>query len=74
MGSSKTKQVEFEKCYEQVIRYIRRHWFKNPASWMSGYVGPAAGDWFDRGGLLLPIYIPPVSNDWIQRLGEQHPH
>jgi hypothetical protein len=42
--------------------------------WMGGYVGPAAGDWFDRGGLLLPNYVPPVRNDWIQRLGEQHPH
>jgi len=36
-------------------------------------VGPAAGDWFDRGGFLLPNYMPPARNDWIQRLGEQHP-
>ncbi len=34
------KQAEFEKVYEQIIRYIRRHWRKNPATWMSGYVGP----------------------------------
>jgi hypothetical protein len=73
-GVFQNKQAEFEKCYEQIIRYIRRHWRKNPATWMGGYVGPAAGDWFDRGGLLLPNYIPPVRNDWIQRLGEQHPH
>jgi hypothetical protein len=53
--------------------YIRRHWRKSPATWMGGYVAPAAGDLFDRGGFLLPSYIPPVRSDWIQRLGEQDP-
>ncbi len=73
-GVFQNKQPEFEKSYEQIIRYIRRHWRKNPVKWMGGYVGPAAGDWFDQGGLLLPNYIPPIRSDWIQRLGEQHPH
>jgi hypothetical protein len=73
-GVFQNKQAEFEKCYEQIIRYIRRHWRKNPATWMGGYVGPAASDWFDRGGFLLPNNIPRARNDWIQRLGEQHPH
>jgi hypothetical protein len=68
------KQAEFEKCYERIVRYIRRHWRKNPATWMGGYVGPAASDWFERDGLLLPNYMPPVHTDWIQRLGQQHPH
>ena len=72
-GVFRNKQPEFEKCYEQIIRYIRGHWRKNPATWMGGYVGPAAGDWFDGGGLLLPSYVPPVCNDWIQRLDDQHP-
>jgi len=67
------KQREFEKLYERVVRYIRRHWRKNPASWMEGYVGPAASDWFDQGGFLLPNYIPPVRKEWIERLAEQHP-
>jgi hypothetical protein len=73
-GVFQNKQPEFEKYYEQIIRYIRRHWRKNPTSWMGGYVGPAASNWFDQSGLLLPNYIPPVRNDWIQRLAEQHPH
>jgi|SRR5580700_2522358 hypothetical protein len=68
------KLAEFEKCYERIVRYIRRHWRKNPALWMGGYVGPAASDWFEGGGLLLPNYRPPLRSDWIQRLGEQHPH
>ena len=72
-GVFENKQAELEKCYEQIIRYIRRRWRKNPAAWMGGYVGPAASDWFERGGLLLPNYIPPVRSDWIQRLGVLHP-
>ena len=72
-GVFQNKQKEFEKCYERVIRYIRRHWRNNPTSWMGSYVGPAASDWFERGGLLLPNYIPPVRSDWIERLAEQHP-
>src|SRR6516165_5484524 len=72
-GVFENKQPEFEKCYERIIRYIRRHWRKNPAAWMLGYLGPAASEWFDGGGLLLPCYIPPVRSDWIERLGEQHP-
>ena len=67
------KQPGFEKCYDQIIRYIRRHWRRNPAAWMGGYVGPAASEWYERGGLLLPNYIPPVRRDWIERLAEQHP-
>jgi hypothetical protein len=73
-GVFQNKQPEFEKCYEQIIRYIRRNWRKNPVEWMGGYIGPAASDWFNQGGLLLPCYIPPVRSDWIQRLAEQHPH
>lgn len=73
-GVFQDKQGEFERCYDRIIRYIRRHWRKNPVPWMGGYVGPAASDWFDGGGLLLPNYIPPVRSDWIQRLGDQHPH
>jgi hypothetical protein len=71
-GVFENKQPAFEKCYERIIRYIRRQWRKNPAAWMGGYVGPAASDWFEKGGLLLPNYIPPVRSDWIQRLGQQH--
>lgn len=71
-GVFQGKEPEFEKWYERIIRYVRRHWAKNPVSWMGGYIGPAANEWFDRGGLLLPNYVPPVRSDWIQRLGTQH--
>jgi hypothetical protein len=73
-GVFENKRAELEKCYERIVRYIRRQWRKNPAVWMGGYVGPAASEWFEGGGLLLPNYIPPVRSDWIQRLDEQHSH
>ncbi len=72
-GVFENKDPEFAKWYERIARFIRRHWHKNPASWMSGYIGPAANQWFESGGLLLPNYVPPVRNDWIERLGQQHP-
>jgi hypothetical protein len=34
------KQPQFEKSYDQVIRYIRRRWRRNPAAWMGGYLFP----------------------------------
>src|SRR5512133_4216840 len=67
------KPQELEKSYERLVRFIRRHWRKNPATWMGGYLGKAASEWFDGGGLLLPNYLPPVRSDWVKRLGEQHP-
>jgi hypothetical protein len=66
------KEPEFEKWYERVARYVRRHWRKNPVSWMGGYIGLAASEWFEQGGVLLPNYVPPVRSDWIQRLSKQH--
>jgi hypothetical protein len=72
-GVFENKQRDFEKCYERIARYVKRRWRRNPAEWMGGHIGPAAGDCFDGGGLLLPNYIPPISSDWIQRLTEQHP-
>lgn len=40
---------------------------------MSGYVGPAAYQWYERGGLLLPTYQPPLNEEWRDRINEQHP-
>ena len=72
-GVFENKPPELANLYERIARHIRRHWRKNPAVWMGGYVGPAASDWFDRGGLLLPHFAPPDRGDWIQRIAEQHP-
>jgi hypothetical protein len=71
--SNEYVQDGYEASYDQVIRYIRRRWRRNPAAWMGGYLGPAASELFDRGALLLPNYIPPGRSEWIERLAEQHP-
>ena len=66
------KPVEFRKWYERIVRIIRKRWRKNPVPWLGGYVGPAASEWFDSGGLLLPFFVPPITKDWICRMDEQH--
>lgn len=71
-GIFQDKSPEFEKWYERIVRYIRRHWRKNPVAWMGGYIGPQAWDWFEQGGLLLPNHVPPVRSSWIALLSDQH--
>src|SRR5262245_52411466 len=52
-GVFDNKSKEFVRWYEQIVRYIRKAFVRNPAS-LYGYVGPAAYKWFLEGGLLLP--------------------
>jgi len=58
-----TKSQEFVRWYEQIVRYIRKAFVRNPAS-LSGYVGAAAYKWFLQGGLLLPTFLPPETDVW----------
>jgi hypothetical protein len=69
-GQFDGKPIEFEKWFEQIVRYIRKNWRKNPVS-MGGYVGPEAGEWFAAGGLLLPTFNPPVTTAWARVMAEQ---
>jgi hypothetical protein len=62
-GIFENKNTEFVRWYEQIVRYIRRAFVRNPAN-LSGYVGPAAYQWFRKGGLLLPTFVPPVTDSW----------
>lgn len=57
------KSQEFVQWYEQIVRFIRGAFMRNPAS-LSGYVGPAAYKWFLQGGLLLPTFLPPETDAW----------
>jgi hypothetical protein len=58
--------------YEALVRWLRKSFAKNPITWMSGYVGPAAYRWYENGGLLMPTYLPPVNPEWRARIDEQH--
>lgn len=62
-GIFDNKGQEFMRWYEQIVRYIRKAFVRNPAS-LSGYVGPAAYKWFLHGGLLLPTFLPPETDEW----------
>ena len=61
---------KFAKWYEQIVRYIRKAFVRNPAS-LSGYVGSEAHKWFLKGGLLLPTFIPPVTDAWRRFFDEE---
>jgi len=71
-GQFDGKPVEFEKWFEQIVRYIRKSWRKNPVALLGGYVGPAAGEWFASGGLILPMFVPPVTLEWTRVMKQQH--
>lgn len=58
--------------YEALARWLRKNFKKNPMTWMSGYVGPAAYKWHEAGGLLLPVIAPPVNPEWCGRIHAQH--
>lgn len=63
------KPPEFEKWYESVARWIRTNYQKNPTS-MGGYVGPAAYEFYQSGGYLLPNFLPPRTKVWLDEIGK----
>jgi hypothetical protein len=65
-------QPTLRSWYEALARWVRKNFSKNPITWMSGYVGPSARQWFERGGLLLPYVPPPVNTEWQVRIYAQH--
>ncbi len=58
--------------YEALARWLRKTFTKDPVTWMSGYVGPAAYHWYQNGGLLLPFLPPPANAEWRARIHTQH--
>jgi hypothetical protein len=61
----------FEKWYETLVRWIRKNYGKNPAS-STGYVGPAAFEFYEKGGYLLPQFLPPKTKEWLTEISTQH--
>lgn len=70
---SRNKPPEFEKWYEKLGRWIRKNYKKNPAKILGGYVGPAAYEFYENGGYLLPSFMPPRTEVWLSEIGKQHP-
>jgi hypothetical protein len=65
------KPPEFEKWYETLVRWIRKNYKKNPAS-STGYIGPAAFEFYEKGGYLLPQTFPPSTKEGLTEIGKQH--
>ncbi len=70
-GVFEGKPKAFEKWYEMLARWIRKHYKRSPTS-MGGYVGPAAYEFYKTGGYLLPQFLPPRTEVWLAEIGKQH--
>lgn len=64
---------EYMKWFNALARWIRSNSMKNPLP-LNGYVGPAAYDWYKKGGLLLPMFRPPLTSRWISWMEAQDQH
>ena len=64
---------EFERWYNAVVRWIRKNFIRNPVP-LDGYVGPAAYEWFKRGGTFFPMLRPPVTSQWLSWVQAQDQH
>ena len=69
--SNLNKPRAFEKWYEMLSRWIRKNYRKSPAR-RYGYIGPAAYDFYSKGGYLLPQFLPPRTDAWLTEIGRQH--
>lgn len=65
------KPTEFENWYETLVRWIGKNYKKNPAG-STGYIGPAAFQFYEKGGYLLPQFLPPKTKEWLTEIGKQH--
>lgn len=63
------KPDNFEEWYEILVRWIRRNYRRNPT--VRSYVGPAAYQFYEGGGYLLPSFVPPRTNEWVAEIAKQ---
>jgi hypothetical protein len=63
-ASFQRENKDFERWYNGVVRWIRKNFIKNPVP-LGGYVGPAAYEWYRKGGILLPVFRPPLTSTWL---------
>src|SRR5579863_4279232 len=69
-----TANKDFERWYNGVARWIRKNFARNPIPLLGGYVGPAAYEFFKRGGLLLPMFRPPLTSQSLSWVEAQDQH
>src|SRR5579884_1926712 len=73
-ASFQTKDKAFERWYNAIVRWIRKNFIRDRAVGLEGFIGPAAYDWFKKGGLLLPCFRPPITEAWLGWVDVQNQH
>jgi hypothetical protein len=66
------KPPAFESWYRSLVRWLQQHYVKSPVT-TGGYVGPAAFEFYEGGGFLLPNFLPPQTKEWLSEINKQHP-
>ena len=66
--------AEYETWYNALARWIRKNFARVPIPLPRGYIGPAAFDWFRKGGLLMPSFVPPITKKWLSWVEAQDQH
>ncbi len=59
------QREKLQKWYGSLVRWIRKHWMRNPVPLLGGYVGPVAFDAYKQGITLLPMFEPPLTPQWL---------
>jgi hypothetical protein len=72
-ASFRNSTKEFESWYNAVVRWIRKKFVRDSVM-LHGYIGPAAYDWYTKGGLLLPQLRPPITKSWLSWVEAQDQH
>lgn len=67
------KPATFTHWFDRLARWIRTNYERNPTG-LSGYTGPAAYDFYRKGGYLLPNFLPPRTEAWLTEIGKQSEH
>lgn len=73
-GLNANKGETFEKWYGAIVRWIRKNFVRNPIPHLGGFIGPAAYEWYRKGGILLPVLRPPITQEWLSWLEAQDQH
>lgn len=74
-ASFESRNETFKTWYNDVVRWIRKNFIRDLAVGLDrDSIGPAAYEWFKRGGLLLPSFRPPINDDWLAWTNVQNQH
>ena len=73
-GFNANKGEAFVSWYNAIVRWIRKHFMRNPILSTGGFVGPAAYDWYCNGGTLFAMLRPPITPQWLSWVEAQDQH